>query len=44
VHLDKQHATNIFLGVFVPKEGKPNIWELATDYYLHNRNLAGFKN
>ncbi|XP_071138018.1 polyphosphoinositide phosphatase-like isoform X1 [Mytilus edulis] len=39
--LEKQHATNIFLGVFLPREGKPNIWELPTDYYLHNKDLAG---
>ena len=30
-------AINVFLGVFVPKEGEPNVWELSTDYYLHHR-------
>ncbi|XP_019860170.1 PREDICTED: polyphosphoinositide phosphatase-like isoform X3 [Amphimedon queenslandica] len=34
---DKQMAINVFLGVFVPKEGEANVWELSTDYYLHHR-------
>lgn len=25
-----------FLGSFVPKEGKPPVWEIITDYYLHH--------
>ena len=33
---DKQQAMNLFLGVFAPCEGQPNIWELPTDFYLHN--------
>ena len=33
---DKQNALNLFLGVFEPEEGKPNLWELPTDFYLHN--------
>lgn len=37
--LEKQTATNIFLGLFLPAEGKPNIWELPTDFYLHNKNV-----
>ncbi|KAL5009502.1 hypothetical protein ScPMuIL_011807 [Solemya velum] len=37
--LEKQQAINVFLGVFKPKEGKPNIWELPTDYYLHNKEV-----
>lgn len=24
-----------FLGYFQPQEGKPALWELDTDYYLH---------
>uniref|UniRef100_A0A1X7TEV5 Uncharacterized protein n=1 Tax=Amphimedon queenslandica TaxID=400682 RepID=A0A1X7TEV5_AMPQE len=28
---------NVFLRVFVPKEGEANVWELSTDYYLHHR-------
>ncbi|CAN0024749.1 unnamed protein product [Scytosiphon promiscuus] len=34
----KQDAINLFLGYFVPNNtGKP-LWELDTDYYLHNRH------
>eukprot|EP00794_Sanderia_malayensis_P000047 gene47-641_t len=33
---DKQQAINLFLGVYVPMEGKPNLWDLPTDYYLHH--------
>ena len=31
-------AINVFLGVFIPIEGEPNIWDLPTDYYLHHTN------
>ncbi|KAM3238462.1 phosphatidylinositol-3-phosphatase SAC1 isoform X1 [Capsicum annuum] len=27
--------TSIFLGYFQPREGKPALWELDSDYYLH---------
>ncbi|XP_050205895.1 LOW QUALITY PROTEIN: phosphatidylinositol-3-phosphatase SAC1 [Mercurialis annua] len=37
---EKQDAINLFLGYFRPQEGKPALWELDTDYYLH---LAGTK-
>ena len=33
---DKQMAINIFLGVYKPGEGSPDIWDLTTDYYLHH--------
>ncbi|XP_076673336.1 polyphosphoinositide phosphatase FIG4 isoform X3 [Andrena cerasifolii] len=33
---EKQHTINLFLGLFIPEEGKPPIWELLTDYYLHH--------
>ena len=33
---DKQQAINLFLGVFKPKEGSLNLWDLPTDYYLHH--------
>ena len=33
---DKQAAINVFLGVFHPEAGQPNIWELQTDYYMHH--------
>lgn len=26
---------NRFLGYFQPQEGKPALWELDSDYYLH---------
>ncbi|KAJ9167190.1 hypothetical protein P3X46_021858 [Hevea brasiliensis] len=32
---EKQDAINLFLGYFRPQEGKPALWELDTDYYLH---------
>ncbi|GMI89811.1 suppressor of actin 1 [Hibiscus trionum] len=32
---EKQDAINLFLGYFQPKEGKPALWELDSDYYLH---------
>lgn len=33
---EKQHTINLFLGLFIPEEGKPPIWENLTDYYLHH--------
>lgn len=38
---DKQNAMNLFLGVFVPEDGKRSIWELSTDYYLQNPLTSG---
>ncbi|KAL4859481.1 Phosphoinositide phosphatase SAC1 [Chlorella vulgaris] len=32
---EKQDACNLFLGVFQPVPGKPAIWELGGDTYLH---------
>ncbi|PIA51250.1 hypothetical protein AQUCO_01100235v1 [Aquilegia coerulea] len=32
---EKQDAINLFLGYFKPREGKPALWELDSDYYLH---------
>lgn len=32
---EKQDAINLFLGYFRPKDGKPALWELDSDYYLH---------
>jgi phosphatidylinositol 3,5-bisphosphate 5-phosphatase len=32
---EKQHAMNLFLGNFVPEAGKPALWELESDTYLH---------
>ncbi|BFZ10295.1 hypothetical protein BsWGS_13334 [Bradybaena similaris] len=39
--VEKQQAFNLFLGVFVPMEGQPNLWDLLTDYYLHNKASLG---
>lgn len=38
---DKQHAINVFLGVFKPYERPDNlhIWDLQSDCYLHNPQL-----
>jgi hypothetical protein len=35
----KQDAINLFLGVFVPADHKYHLWELETDYPLHNLSL-----
>lgn len=35
VQFQSQDSINLFLGTFVPQPGKPHIWELETDYYLH---------
>ena len=32
---DAQAAINLFLGNFVPVAGKPALWDLDSDYYLH---------
>jgi hypothetical protein len=40
---EKQHTMNLFLGLFVPDENKPPIWELMTDYYLHHPEALGQK-
>jgi hypothetical protein len=36
VDAEKQDAINLFLGNFTPEKGKPHLWELPNDYYLHN--------
>jgi len=33
---EKQDAINLFLGNFIPEVGKPALWELDSDYYLHS--------
>ena len=30
-----QDALNVFLGSFRPQAGKPHVWELQSDAYLH---------
>ncbi|KAH9381086.1 hypothetical protein HPB48_010758 [Haemaphysalis longicornis] len=38
---DKQNAINLFLGVYRPFEHNFALWDLTTDYYLHNSIPAG---
>ncbi|XP_010075483.1 PREDICTED: polyphosphoinositide phosphatase-like [Pterocles gutturalis] len=38
LNADRQDSINLFLGVFKPTEGKPHLWELPTDFYLHHKN------
>ncbi|XP_055375756.1 polyphosphoinositide phosphatase [Condylostylus longicornis] len=37
---EKQHSYNLFLGYYIPSKNdskqNPPIWELQTDYYMHN--------
>ncbi|KAM7395368.1 hypothetical protein PAMA_006909 [Pampus argenteus] len=35
---DRQDAINLFLQVYQPAETKPHLWELPTDFYLHQRS------
>ncbi|CAF1144930.1 unnamed protein product [Adineta ricciae] len=39
-YAEKQHAMNLFLGIFQPKIGRPHFWELASDYHLHDPRLV----
>ncbi|KAL8573583.1 hypothetical protein ACOMHN_047853 [Nucella lapillus] len=39
--VEKQQAFNLFLGIFEPVKGQPNLWELPTDFYLHNPLTLG---
>uniref|UniRef100_A0A8D8PM46 Polyphosphoinositide phosphatase n=1 Tax=Cacopsylla melanoneura TaxID=428564 RepID=A0A8D8PM46_9HEMI len=38
---EKQHAMNVFLGLFIPEDNAPPIWELPNDYYLHHPQAVG---
>nr|CAD7194683.1 unnamed protein product [Timema douglasi] len=40
---EKQHTINLFLGLFVPDESQPPIWDQLTDYYLHHSLAMGLK-
>lgn len=35
----RQDAVNLFLGHYVWKEGQPAIWDMGTDFYLHNQEM-----
>lgn len=39
VDAQRQDAINLFLGNYVYKEGHPMLWDLNTDYYLHNNYI-----
>ncbi|VVC42223.1 Hypothetical protein CINCED_3A001710 [Cinara cedri] len=39
---EKQNAINLFLGLFVPNENEPAIWEQNFDYYLHHLEATTF--
>ncbi|KAK9747094.1 SacI homology domain [Popillia japonica] len=34
---EKQNTINLFLGIFVPDETKPQIWDYSSDYYFHHK-------
>ncbi|XP_050498109.1 polyphosphoinositide phosphatase isoform X2 [Diabrotica virgifera virgifera] len=36
---EKQNAINLFLGLFQPEEGKPQIWDFTSDYYFHHKPI-----
>jgi hypothetical protein len=38
---EKQDAINLFLGHFVPQRGRPALWELDNDVWLHARAQRG---
>ncbi|KNC49343.1 SacI domain-containing protein [Thecamonas trahens ATCC 50062] len=39
---EKQEATNLFLGLYVPLPEKKHLWALETDFYLHNEVIPRF--
>lgn len=40
VDAQRQDAINIFLGHYVWKKGYPALWEMNTDFYLHNEYVT----
>ncbi|CAH1159816.1 unnamed protein product [Phaedon cochleariae] len=36
---EKQNAINLFLGLFIPEEEKPQIWDYTNDYYFHHKPI-----
>uniref|UniRef100_A0A060SXW8 ARAD1A07876p n=1 Tax=Blastobotrys adeninivorans TaxID=409370 RepID=A0A060SXW8_BLAAD len=42
VDSQRQDAINLFLGNYVWDKDQPRLWDLSTDFYLHN-NIAGRK-
>ncbi|XP_050548298.1 polyphosphoinositide phosphatase isoform X2 [Daktulosphaira vitifoliae] len=39
---EKQNAINLFLGLFIPNENQPHIWEQNYDYYLHHPETISY--
>lgn len=37
---EKQNTINLFLGLFIPDETKPQIWEYTSDYYFHHKPIV----
>uniref|UniRef100_A0A4W6DDD6 FIG4 phosphoinositide 5-phosphatase n=1 Tax=Lates calcarifer TaxID=8187 RepID=A0A4W6DDD6_LATCA len=35
---DRQDAINLFLQVYQPSDSQPHLWELPTDFYLHQKS------
>ncbi|XP_077443761.1 polyphosphoinositide phosphatase [Stigmatopora argus] len=35
---DRQDAINLFLQVYQPVESRPHLWDLPTDFYLHQKS------
>lgn len=38
---EKQDAMDVFLGIYRCEDGAKNLWDLGSDYYLHNSVPAG---
>ncbi|AET37775.1 phosphatidylinositol-3,5-bisphosphate 5-phosphatase Ecym_2016 [Eremothecium cymbalariae DBVPG len=41
VDAQRQEAINLFLGHYVYQEGQPMLWDMNTDFYLHNMYNIG---
>ncbi|KAF5294867.1 hypothetical protein FQR65_LT10665 [Abscondita terminalis] len=41
---EKQNTINLFLGLFIPDESKPPIWEYITDYHFHHKIVVAKRN
>ncbi|EFA02109.1 polyphosphoinositide phosphatase [Tribolium castaneum] len=37
---EKQNTINLFLGIFIPDENKPQIWDYTSDYYFHHKPIV----
>ncbi|RZB38789.1 polyphosphoinositide phosphatase, partial [Asbolus verrucosus] len=37
---EKQNTINLFLGIFIPEENKPQIWDYTSDYYFHHKPIV----